>query len=381
MEYGSQILFLLTISYIAQGLLYTSDSFESNIKRGLIGVVLVFLAQSSLKPYKSPFARVRDAFCRVSSRAGLVYIGVLVFLIFQKAEDARYLFSFIDPKLNKELAPRTENYDRSCEFNFDNVMKLSDFYVLAHFVNWFAAALIVRDYYVLHAWSILDEILELSLKSIRPNFAECWWDSLILDLLVANTIGIWLGMVCIRSTNALEYDWLGRKGAKSIKDWKVWTCHRHFSGVSLFFVFVSLNFVTGFTVSNSLWIPPNHRVLILRLIVWFLLGMLGFRETYDDMRTWGNPIRRETNVFAQHRWTAWLLQFSEVAISWKFREQAGNMLDATVPPYVTIPWAIIAALGVVYYIYLRLFYKYRVYKDGTFMDPSIASSVKKNKVK
>lgn len=101
--------------------------------------------------------------------------------------------------------------------------KIIDFYVLAHFANWFIAALILRDSYILHFWSVLDEILELSLKSIRPNFAECWWDSLLLDVVFANTAGIFLGMCYIRAVGSMEYDWLGRKDAKSIWEWKIWT--------------------------------------------------------------------------------------------------------------------------------------------------------------
>ena len=351
------------------------------MKAGLGGVALVFIAQSSLKPYKSPFRRVRDAFWRVWSRIGLLYIGLMVFLLFQRPEDARFLFSYIDPKLNHELPTRTEIYDRSCEFTYENVSKIADFYFIAHLLNWFFAALIVRDYYMLHIWSVLDEIIELSLKNIRPNFSECWWDSLLLDIVIANTLGIILGMKLVRCTNTLEYDWFGRKGAKSWTNWKCWTHHRYYQGITLLLLFVSINFITGFTVSNSLWIPPSHWVLIVRLLIWLFQGVLGFREGYDDVVTWGEPQRANYIILAQHRWQAWLMLFCEAGISWKFREQAGNNLDATVPLYVSVPWGLVTVVATVYYVYLRFVYKYRVYKDGRPMDTALAAEYEKAKLK
>mmetsp|Transcript_32639 Transcript_32639/g.56731 ORF Transcript_32639/g.56731 Transcript_32639/m.56731 type:complete len:376 (+) Transcript_32639:3042-4169(+) len=374
MEYGSQVIFVFTCWYIFLGLFSTSDDLEHNIKAGLLAVCLVFIAQSSIKPYHSPFSALKERWKRVAARISLLYIGFLVFLIFQHPKHARAMFAFIDPSLNKELPTHYEYYDRDCEFTASNMYKLSDHYVLAHFVNWMLAAFIIRDYALLHIWQVLDEVIELSLKNIRPNFAECWWDSLILDVLLANTIGIYIGMKILQLFGYRIYDWFGKKDTKSWKEWKFFWFHRHFQGVFLVLIFVSFNFVTGFTVSNSLWIPSNHNINIVRLVVWFLAGYLGFQEAYDDVETWGLPIRRDVNIQAQHRWTAWLMVFLEVGISIKMREQAGNILDATVPRFVVGIWAGISVVCLVYWAYLRFFYKNRIYKDGTLMTSSRAKT-------
>ncbi|OMJ87750.1 hypothetical protein SteCoe_10497 [Stentor coeruleus] len=371
MEYGSQLLFLLTIAYISQALFFTSDSTVYNVKAGLLGVVLVFVAQSSLRPYKTPFSRVRDRWCRVGARLGLVYIGILVFLLFQKSEDARMLPKFLEPSYGKELAMRSENYDRNCELNYENVSKIIDFYVLVHFFNWLLASFIIRDYYILHIWSILDELIELSLKNIRPNFCECWWDSLVLDVILANTLGIYVGMTIVKWIGSMKYDWLGRNGTKSIKEWKAWKDHRYFQGAFCLMIFVSANFVTGFTVSNSLWIPPPSNMNIIRLVIWFIIGALGFREAYDDMRTWGTPFRAEKQIYAQYRWTAWMMQCCEILLSWKFRENAGNRLEETIPLHVIFIWTFCIGGCLIYWVYIRFFYKFRLYKDGRYMDPSM----------
>ena len=376
MEYGSQVLFIITIAYISQAIFFANESTEYNIKAGLIGLVLVFIAQSSLRPYKSPFIRVRDRWCRVGARIGLLYIGLLVFILFQKTSDARLLPVYIEPSYGKELAMRTENYDRNCEFSYLNISKIIDFYFVVHLANWYLAAFIIRDYYILHFWSVLDELIELSLKNIRPNFAECWWDSLILDIILANSLGIYLGMKTIEWMGSMKYDWLGREGTKSVKEWKVWTHHRHFQGTFCLLIFVSVNFVTGFTVSNSLWIPPPSKLNIIRLVIWFIIGALGFREAYDDVRTWGTDFRAKKQIYAQHRWTAWMMQCCEMLLSWKFREKAGNRLEQTIPLLVIFIWTFCITTSLAYWVYLRFLYKYRLRKDGAYLDKSMNKTTK-----
>lgn len=50
--------------------------------------------------------------------------------------------------------------------------------------------------------SILFEIVELSLRHWIPNFYECWWDSLLLDLFGCNLIGILIGTWILKKVNA-----------------------------------------------------------------------------------------------------------------------------------------------------------------------------------
>ena len=61
-----------------------------------------------------------------------------------------------------------------------------------------AKALILRNYTLLWAISILFEFMELTFQHMLPNFNECWWDSWILDVAVCNFIGILTGMATVR---------------------------------------------------------------------------------------------------------------------------------------------------------------------------------------
>ena len=58
--------------------------------------------------------------------------------------------------------------------------------------------MILRNYTLLWAISILFEFMELTFQHMLPNFNECWWDSWILDVAVCNFIGILTGMATVR---------------------------------------------------------------------------------------------------------------------------------------------------------------------------------------
>jgi hypothetical protein len=63
-----------------------------------------------------------------------------------------------------------------------------------------------------------------------------------------------------------------------------------------------------------------------------------------------------------------MMQCLEMCISWKFRENAGNRLEERVYWYVVLVWNLALAGSLAFWVYLRFFYKFRVFKDGRFMD-------------
>lgn len=52
---------------------------------------------------------------------------------------------------------------------------------------------------------------QLFFMHLLPNFAECWWDQLILDILLCNGGGIWLGMTVCRFLEMRTYHWASIK--------------------------------------------------------------------------------------------------------------------------------------------------------------------------
>jgi len=158
-----------------------------------------------------------------------------------------------------------------------------DHYFLVHWCNWFLASLVLRDAFVCHMWSILDEFLELSWQHILPHFRECWWDHILMDIILSNTPAIFLGLAFGRWLGIKQYDWLGRYGKKSIWDWEIWKCHRRFGCFCYGQLLLGMHFLTGFLVMNAFLIPPKNWFPIGRLLLWFGFGNIAFREGYEDV--------------------------------------------------------------------------------------------------
>lgn len=85
----------------------------------------------------------------------------LVFIVYQTPKDAREMMSHLYPELGKPVPHSMHTYDDNCEFELINLWDNLDHYFAIHVINWFFAALIVRDAYILNFWSILDELIGL----------------------------------------------------------------------------------------------------------------------------------------------------------------------------------------------------------------------------
>jgi hypothetical protein len=110
----------------------------------------------------------------------------------------------------------------------------------------------------------------------------------------------------------------------------------------------------GFFINNNLLIPPLHPFPVARLLLWFALGSIGFREGYEDCSTWNTPGRKLRPVEGRFRWLSVAILLSEMLMCWKYREGTGHINhDAVTPFYIWFPWtaAFVAMIG--YWLYLR----------------------------
>ena len=49
--------------------------------------------------------------------------------------------------------------------------------------------------------------MQLAFMHVLPNFAECWWDMVILDVLLCNGLGIHLGMEIAKKLEMSSFHW------------------------------------------------------------------------------------------------------------------------------------------------------------------------------
>ena len=245
-------------------------------------------------------------------------------------------------------------YDDNCEFELKNLWDNVDHYFLIHIIDWLLASFVIRDAYILHLWSVLDEVVELSFQHVLPHFRECWWDHIIMDITLTNTPAIIVGLWLVDKCGFKKYDWLGRKGKDSWTSWDIWKCHRRFGVFTYQFILLLIHFTAGFFLINAFLIPPKHFFTISRLLLWFMFGNIGMREAYEDVETWNTFERKDKPVEGRHRWLGVGILLTESILCYKYRFGTGNLhLDAVTPLYITIPWAIYLGTSLSFWLYLR----------------------------
>jgi hypothetical protein len=104
---------------------------------------------------------------------------------------------------------------------------------------------------------------------------------------------------------------------------------------------------------NALLIYPKHFFPIARLLMWFGFGAIAHRETYIDTLTWGTMQRKEEPVEGRYRWLTVGILFTEMLLTYKYREGTGNLVDAPTPWYIWLPWTSVILGSILFWFYLR----------------------------
>ena len=129
----------------------------------------------------------------------------------------------------------------------------------------------------------------------------------------------------------------------------------------------------NFFVMNAVLIPPKHFFPIGRLLLWFAYGNIAFKEGWLDVKTWNTVERKDNPVEGRHRWLAVAIIITECLLVWKYRYGTGNLIFASTPAYIWVPWAIVIGACFSFWLYLRFFKEDRTKK---FITPEEAKRVK-----
>jgi len=333
-----------------------SRGFESNVKYGLGALILCYLFISAFLNKDGLFIRPNPVIWRVVMGAGVLYLMLLVFLLFQTVDDVRWLLSKVDPKLGKPLPER--NYAEDCRVftpedptsYFKNIRDcFYDEFVAAHFFGWFGKALLLRDYWICWLFSISFEILEVSLEHYLPNFAECWWDHIVVDILLCNYTGFWLGLKVCDYFRMKPLNWIARvKPDVEEYKWEILSSwKRLFAVLVLVFVF-SMVELNAFFLKFVLWIPPPHPINVVRLIIWWFIGQPGMREYYQ----WVTD--KNCKKFGTASWMCAAMMGMEVLVWFKF---GAGMFPNPTPPEIFWSWTISSVTFFLWAVWYFGYYK------------------------
>lgn len=229
------------------------------------------------------------------------------FLLTLTPQQAMNFMHSICPRWGKKVVQKI--YCEDCTLNYENIMDKMDRFVFAHFFGWLFKALIIRDRLMLWLMSFIWELTELSLLFYVPNFAECWWDSWILDFLVCNGIGIEVGLKFNNYLEEKEYKWSGIMTfdtlcgkfnrvcaqfgpAKYDKiDWYSWTVteieweprrslFRYVMSMVTPIIFVFAAELNGFFLKINMGIPTEDNFNTYRILLFSALALPCSRQMY-----------------------------------------------------------------------------------------------------
>ena len=309
----------------------------------------------------------------------LLYTCWIIFMFNQRPDFGRESVGFLDATLNKQIGKGMHTYDDDCAFDISLIWSEMDHYYLVHWCDWILASIVIRDPYILHFWHLFNEVIELSFQHRLPHFRECWWDHIILDILLSNIPAVTLGLWIVDKVGMRRYDWLGRAGKESFWDWEIWQCHRRYGNVVLSLVLLTFHFVDGFFIMNAFLIPPVHPFPPSRMLLWFFYGAIAYRECFVDIETWNTPGRQHHPVESRYRWLASAVLVTEALVAYKYREGTGHIADTPTPWYIWYPWLFgLLALGAGW---LKLRFKegatqkYPNFPEGAPAEPLIIDNV------
>ncbi|THH10295.1 hypothetical protein EW146_g8420 [Bondarzewia mesenterica] len=358
---NAQAIGMAALAYVAT----TQDVLEEGRDKRRVGAyaaIACFLSFSMIQFRDGPFIRPHPAFWRIVLGVNLLYELALVFLLFQDLGSARTMMTYLDPNLGKALPEKS--YGENCALTVQNVWDSIDIFCLAHALGWFGKAMILRDYWFCWILSIAFEFAEYSLQHQLANFEECWWDHWILDVLVCNWLGTYLGMKACQYFEVKHYTWRGFRQSRGIrsKTKRVLTqfsphdftaFHWHGTASFLHYVIVVMLLaiflaaeLNPFYLKSLLWMEPDHPFVIARLAGVFLCALPAVRELYQYI----NDPRKAVRM-GQHVWLLLATIGTELLVIMKWSK---GRFPAPFPERVKYGWAFGASLLVLYPIVRQL---------------------------
>ncbi|XP_064652491.1 phosphatidylserine synthase 1-like [Lineus longissimus] len=375
--YQPHTITLLTASVLA--FLYiaftrSDTTSEDNIWGGLCCVVFFFLIVSVLAFPNGPFTRPHPAIWRMVFGLSVLYFLLMVFILFQSLKDVRRMIYWLDPSL-KDMDLEFEGHASNCsDYSWENIWACCDIFVFGHFWGWALKALLIRHYGICWTISITWEVSELAFKHLLPNFAECWWDAIILDVILANGLGIWFGMFVCQKLEIRSYNWESIKDIHSTTG-KIkravlqftpasWTAMRWLdpnstymriiatSIVVFIFQLVELNF---FFLKRILEMPTGHPLLIARIFIIATISAPSIRQYY------GYVTNTQCKRVGTQSWVFCAIIFTEAIVCVKLGSEIFQKTEIT---YI-MAWLTFQVFLSLVCIYLcALFAKRRELKDA-----------------
>lgn len=365
------------------GLTYTafvrdSSDHHANVSVGLGGVFVFFMIVSVLAFPNGPFTRPHPILWRMVFGCSVLYLLTIQFLIHLDYDALRAIIIWFDPKMSNYTIDAEKEYGVNCwDIDFERFWSHLDWFAFGHYWGWGMKALIIRHYGICWSISIMWELTELFFIHLLPNFSECWWDNIILDVLLCNNLGIFTGMMVCWWLEMREYHWESIKNISS-KTGKMkrailqftpesWSHARwldpgssymRFLGIFQFILLFQIVELNTFFVKHIFPMPAEHPICVFRILLSGLMAAPSTRQYYTYITD------KRCKRLGSQAWVFICIAFSELILNIKFGKDI--LFSQTQLPMIVL-WVIfnlvIAFLGMLASIW---YYRQRYPDEITF---------------
>eukprot|EP00923_Selenidium_pygospionis_P047049 GHVN01081202.1.p1 GENE.GHVN01081202.1~~GHVN01081202.1.p1 ORF type:complete len:496 (-),score=16.03 GHVN01081202.1:119-1606(-) len=293
---------------------------------------------------------------RVVHGAALTHFVIMVILAALEPSLGRQFLALLLPDIADSITlrhvdPFEGTCDLDCRFSFRTLfVQLGKLWFPCHLFGWLGKMVIYRSWVFCQVYSIAFELCELSFQWLIPEFKECWWDSIVLDALIANMLGMCLGVYLLRWLRSYPYDWAGTR-PRYVKlavtflpfTWSDyhWSFFSSVGGLldAMWLLMTSLLVeLNSFFIMASLGIPASHYFQLARLIMILLLAAPAVAEYHNYVQDRGNDNRR----LGHNSWLILMTAIIEVIVCAKYGR---DRFDRVTPSYdILAAWFVSIAL-------------------------------------
>ena len=326
------LLFLIIVSLVCVAFVRDEEAEPAaNVAAGIYALSFLFLSIGLLVFPNGPYTRPHPAFWRLVFGASVLYFLLFAFILFQRFSDVQSMLMWIDPDLNGSSTDSSKLYAVDCSFTWENVSSRLDVFILAHFFGWIFKALLVRHTGILWAISIMWECTELFFAHVLPNFAECWWDAILFDVLICNGLGIYFGMWLCQWIEVKQFYWESIKDIKGARgklkravlqftplEWSKTRWMDHSSpymrtlAIFVLILLFQISELNTFLLKHILYVPTSHYLVSVRLALMCLIAAPSLRQYYVYVTD------RTCTRLGTQAWVCFATMVAELLFSIKF---------------------------------------------------------------
>ncbi|CAJ0582706.1 unnamed protein product, partial [Mesorhabditis spiculigera] len=272
---------------------------DDNIYHGLLGSLCLFLVISALAFPNGPFIRPHPIVWRTIFGLSVAYMVMLQFCLFLTYDQIKAMLVYFDPVgLSGEQLDEKEYAVNCSDVSLERIWSHMDIYAVGHFLGWTMKALLIRHNNLCWLISVAWEFTEVIFTHLLPNFQECWWDAIGLDICLCNGVGIFVGLKISDFLSMKTFHWESIKDIKSARgrvrravlqftpeSWTKndWTDVYALKRTCAVFLFVMIWLVTElntFFLKHIFAIDTSHPVVFWRIILIALISAPSIRQYY-----------------------------------------------------------------------------------------------------